>query len=136
MKRPNEPREPAPDPLWDLLARCPPPEAGPGFARDVVRAARLEGPPEPAWRRWVAPRPIAAFAATAAAAAVAIVLLVGPKPSTSANPVAGAPATPEPATAVEPFGELQDLAEEELLLAAADHLGDFSDAELIDLLGF
>ena len=130
MKRPIEPREPETDPVWDLLAQSPPPKAGPMFVSNVVRAARLAGKPQARWRRWLALRPIAGLAATAAAA-ITIAFLAWPNPA-SQPPVAGN----DPAVEAEPFEDLQDLADEELLLAAADHLADFSDAELIALLGF
>lgn len=137
MKRPIEPREPETDPVWDLLAQSPPPKAGPAFAQNVVRAARLEGQPQAAWRRWIALRPIAGLAVTAAAAITIAFLAflawpdrVAPTPLVGQDP--GRPAGVESA----PFEDMQDLADEELLLAAADHLADFSDAELIGLLGF
>jgi len=129
MNRPNEPREPETDPVWDLLAQSPPPKAGPMFASNVVRTARLEGKPQASWRRWFAPRPLAGLAA--AAAAITLAFIAWPKGGTP-DPIAGNPDTP----ASEPFEDLQDLAEEELLLAAAENLADFSDAELIALLGF
>ena len=130
MNRPNEPREPETDPVWDLLAQSPPPKAGPMFASNVVRAARLEGRPQASWRRWFAPRPLAGLAA--AAAAITIAFIAWPDAPTT-GPISGAdPAPPDLA----PFEDLQDIAEEEMLLAAVDHLADFSDAELIALLGF
>ena len=127
MNRPNEPREPETDPVWDLLAQSPPPKAGPMFASNVVRAARLEGKPQASWRRWFAPRPLAGLAT--AAAAITLAFIAWPKGGT--GDIADTPDPP-----VDPFENLQDLAEEELLLAAAENLADFSDAELIALLGF
>jgi hypothetical protein len=128
MNRPNEPREPETDPVWDLLAESPPPKAGPMFASNVVRAARLEGAPQAPWRRWFAPRPLAGLATAAAAITIAFVAW----PEGDSPDIAG-PGDPAP---VEDFEDLQAVAEEELLLAAADNLADFSDAELIALLGF
>lgn len=123
MNRPNEPREPETDPVWDLLAESPPPKAGPVFASKVVRAARLEGTPQAPWRRWLAPRPLAGLAA--AAAAITIAFIAWPKGD-----------SPDLVSDPADFEDLQAVAEEELLLAAADNLADFSDAELIALLGF
>jgi ferric-dicitrate binding protein FerR (iron transport regulator) len=114
------------DAVWKLLEASPRAAASPRFASATVRMARLGGMPQPWWKRLVAPAPLAGLAAACAAALIAVISLPRNQPS--------APAT----TAIEPtaFTEIQELAETEILLSAVDHLDQFSDGELVALLGF
>lgn len=133
MKPHPEPQEPAADPVWDLLSKSPPPQASPRFVADVLRAARLAAATERPWRRWLTmPRVLGGLAAAAAAVTMAILAWPGgrPAPEVAVNPPVSA------ANEAEPLAELQQLGEEELLLAAAEDLSRFSDAELLVLLGF
>jgi hypothetical protein len=147
MKRPaDQPKRSDPpvesDPVWDLLAQSPPPKAGPMFARDVVRAARLDADAAPkGWlaRAWavLAGRPVLNFGAATAAVALAVFLTwpEGADPSGS-DAVAQAPVAGDAvvsADSADPFADLEDVAAGELL-ADAD-LSKFSDDELIGLLG-
>jgi hypothetical protein len=132
MKPPTDQRPPEADPLWDLLAQSPPAQASPAFSQNVARAARLAAPA--AGRRWLTfPRLLGGLAAAAAAA---VAFLAWP----ASDPVGKLASTPAPAattaTPAESFADLQAVAEEELLLAAAENLSQFSDAELLVLLGF
>ncbi|WAC19757.1 hypothetical protein OVA24_21305 [Luteolibacter sp. SL250] len=122
------------DAVWNLLDKAEPLKAGDSFVDDLVRMARQELAPEPWWKRLFAPAPIGGFAVAAAAVAIGILFLSQP----SSGPVPGdSPlATVETPVQADPYDDLQDLAETEALLAAADHLDAFSDQELGDLIGF
>ncbi|MBX3742331.1 MAG: hypothetical protein KF712_15190 [Akkermansiaceae bacterium] len=122
------------DAVWKLLDEAAPLKARDSFADDLVRMARLEPAPEPWWKRLLAPAPIAGFAAVTAAVALAAMFLSHPPsgPISAETPLA---AVELPAQA-DPYDDLQDLAETEALIAAADHLDAFSDQELGNLIGF
>ena len=111
------------DPVWKLLDQSPHSAASPRFVDDTVRAARLAGRPLPWWKRLMAPAPIAGLAAASAAVVIAALSLWP-----DANP----------ASAAQPndFAEIQEIAESEILLTAADHLDAISDVELVSLIGF
>jgi len=115
------------DAVWKLLEQAPPATAGPRFADDVLRAARLLGQPQPWWRRIFSPAPLAGLAAVTAALAFAVLQLTSPDPvnGPDVNLVNSAQAA-----------EIQEIAETETLLTAVDHLDDFSDTELASLIGF
>jgi hypothetical protein len=115
------------DAVWQLLDQAPPKLANPRFAADTVRAARLNSTAKPWWSRLLFPAPLAGLAATTAALAFAIISLVGPaKISGSQTAMLDSP---------QAFA-IQDIAETETLIAAADQLDDFSDNELVGLIGF
>ncbi len=122
------------DAVWKLLDEAAPVKAGGSFADDLVRMAKLEPAPEPWWKRLFAPMPVAGFAAAAAAVALGFTFLSGPAsgPVGGESPVAAVDAPVQD----DPYADLQDLAETEALLAAADHLDAFSDQELGNLIGF
>ena len=111
------------DAVWKLLDQATLKTAGPRFVEDTVRAAKLEVEIKPWWNRLFAPAPLAGLAAATAALAFAVVSLVGP---------ASAPVMLDSPQAV----AIQDIAETETLLAAVDQLDDFSDTELVSLIGF
>ena len=111
------------DAVWKLLDQATLKSAGPRFVEDTVRAAMLEVEIKPWWNRLFAPAPLAGLAAATAALAFAVVSLVGP---------ASAPVMLDSPQAV----AIQDIAETETLLAAVDQLDDFSDTELVSLIGF
>ncbi len=116
------------DAVWKLLDEVPPASAGPRFVDDVMRAVRLEETPQPWWKRVFAPLPVAGWATATAAIALAVYSF------TSAPSPTGAPVVMVPAT--ESFAEVQAAADAEVLVAAADHLDQFSDNELVSLIGF
>ena len=115
------------DAIWKLLDQVGPRTAPARFTDDVVRAARLAGTPGGWWQRLFAPAPLAGLAATCAALVIAV-LALHPAPVHPAGPVAAAPD--------EAFAGIQELAEAEVLSAAVDNLDNFTDTELVCLIGF
>ncbi len=115
------------DAVWKLLDQAPPVTASPRFADDTVRAARLMGQAEPWWKRLLAPMPLAGLAGAAAALMFSMTSILGP----ASNPGNSTAAVDSEAAA-----EIQEIAETETLMAAVDHLDDFSDNELVTLIGF
>jgi len=118
------------DAVWKLLDQAPPATPGPRFVEHTVRAARLAGQAEAWWKRLLSPAPLAGLAAATAALAFAITSLTEPSgPGTQ-------PAAPVASYDSEQAATIQEIAETETLIAAADHLDDFSDNELVSLIGF
>ena len=115
------------DAVWQLLDQAAPKTASARFADDVVRAARLTGEVKPWWSRLLSPAPLAGLAAATAALAFSAFSLLGPSAGTSST---GIPADSSQAA------NIQEIAETETLIAAVDHLDDFSDTELVSLIGF
>ena len=113
------------DAVWKLLDQSPMKTAAARFADDTVRAARLSAESKPWWSRVFAPVPLAGLAGATVALAFAVISWVEPTSSievvVSDSPQAVA---------------IQDIAETEMLIAAVDHLDDFSDNELVSLIGF
>jgi hypothetical protein len=118
------------DAVWKLLDNTPPAIAGPRFVDDTVRAARLAGQAEPWWKSVFSPAPLAGIAAAAAAIALGVFTL----PVLLDRP-ADAP-TQHSFVDSERAAEIQDIAEAETLMVAVDHLDEFSDTELVSLIGF
>jgi hypothetical protein len=116
------------DAVWNLLDQAPPASAGQRFAEDTVRAARLAGQAESWWKGLLSPAPLAGLAAACAALAFAVISLTGP--AASPDRLAATAFDSEQAAAI------QEIAETEMLSAAVDHLDDFSDTELVSLIGF
>jgi hypothetical protein len=113
------------DAVWKLLDQAPPATAGARFADDTVRAARLSGQSSPWWKQLFSPLPLAGLAG--ATAAIVFTLLSLPSGETNRSiTVADSKRA----------AEIQDIAETETLIAAVDHLEDFSDTELVTLIGF
>lgn len=115
------------DAVWQLLDQASPKSAGARFADDTVRLARLSARRPSWWKLFLAPGPFAGLAAAAAAFAFAMVSLTGPTPASRVQP-----ALIDSPQAV----AIQDIAETETLIAAVDQLDDFSDNELVGLIGF
>jgi hypothetical protein len=114
------------DAVWKLLDASPPATASPRFVSDTVRMARLAGQPQPWWKRLLAPVPLAGLVTASAAVAIAMTGLLREDPASPGT------ASAEPAA----FSEIQEIAEAEILLSAVDHLDQFSDGELVSLIGF
>lgn len=112
------------DPVWDLLRQSAAHRPGPNFASDVVRAARLETTKKSWWSRFVIPASVGA-ALAGAAALVVVTLTLQTKPSGTVT-----------MTPPDSLADLQDDYETEVFLAAAEHLGDYSDEELVSMIGF
>ncbi|MEI7911797.1 MAG: hypothetical protein WCK77_19365 [Verrucomicrobiota bacterium] len=115
------------DAVWKLLDQASTRVAGPHFTDNTLRAARLAGQPRAWWQRLFAPIPLAGLAATAAALALAVQAL---------NPTPSHTAVPTVASSDEAFAGIQELAETEVLSAAVDNLDNFTDTELVCLIGF
>lgn len=115
------------DAVWKLLDQAPPKVAGPRFVDNTLRAARLAGPARPWWQRLFAPVPLAGLAATATAVAIAV-LSLNHSPNRTVEPAV--------ANSEESFAGIQELAEAEVLSTAVDNLDDFTDNELVCLIGF
>lgn len=117
------------DAVWKLLDQAPPATAGSRFVDNTVRAARLAGQPAPWWKSLLRPLPIASFAAATAAVAIAV--------TTWNQRTTGPDAGVATILVSDPHAdEIADIAETEALIAAVDHLDDFSDNELVSLIGF
>ncbi len=114
------------DAVWKLLGRVPPITASARFADDTARAARLSSVQKAWWLRLLSPAPLAGFAAATAAIVFAVVSLVGPAPTAIQH---GGGLSPQAVA-------IQEVAETETLIAAVDHMDDFSDNELVSLIGF
>jgi hypothetical protein len=117
------------DAVWKLLDQAPPTTASPRFVENTVRAARLAGQADAWWKRFLSPAPLAGFAAATAAVVFTVISLSGP--ASESNQAAAAPAFDS-----EQAAAIQEIAETETLIAAVDHLEDFSDHELVTLIGF
>jgi hypothetical protein len=116
------------DAVWKLLDSAPAPKADARFLERTVRAARLLDEPLPWWKRLMSPAGIAGGLAATAAVTLAIIAI----PHRS-GPVQSW--TPGETDSAERFAELQDAVETEALMAAVEHLDDFSDHELVHLIG-
>ena len=116
------------DPVWDLVDKAPTQPASSHFASATVRMVREqeERKSNVWWKQLLAPMPIAGVAAAAAAIAlVASIDFSGNQPSTLVNTPSGAEAE-----------AIQEVVEVEMLMAAAENPSEFSDQELVALLGF
>lgn len=112
------------DAVWKLLEQAPAPKASDRFVENTVRATRLSEDSKPWWSRLFSPAPLAGLAGVTAALVFTVSSWVGPASRTVV------PLDSPQAVAI------QDIAETETLIAAADHLDDFSDRELVSLIGF
>jgi hypothetical protein len=115
------------DAVWKLLDQAPSRGASARFVENTVRAAKLAPVMEPWWKRVLSPAPLVGFAGVTAAVAFAFVSLIQP-----AGPSSHPMAVLDSPQAV----AIQDIAETETLIAAVDLLDDFSDHELVSLIGF
>ncbi len=115
------------DAVWQLLDQAPPASAGARFLDDTVRKARLAGQADAWWKRCFTPLPLAGLAGATAALGFSLFSVTGPSPQPG-----GMPEIMDSAQAA----AIQDIAETETLIAAVDHLDDFSDTELVSLIGF
>lgn len=122
------------DAVWKLLDDAAPIQPRASFADDLVRMAKLEPAPQPWWRRLFAPAPLAGLVTATAAVALGVIFLNGPSHDPGARNLAQN--SIEKPAQDDAFADLQDLAETEVLFAAVDHLDNFSDEELGNLIGF
>jgi hypothetical protein len=117
------------DPVWELLRQSPTVEARPSFTDDVVRAARLQPPTQPWWKRFALPLTVGGLT-SAATAAIAIVLVMQ-------QPEVASPSVEIVSTdSSSSLEALDDALRTEALLVAADYPADFSDADLVALIAY
>ena len=129
MKRHDTPHDDAweNDAVWKLLDQSPPHTPSPRFVDDTVRAARLSGIALPWWKCLGPHFGVLTLTGGAVAAALALVLTVI-QPTGSEH----TPATSHSENAA----HIEEIAETETLIAAIDHMDQFSDTELVSLIGF
>ena len=128
MTEPAKKPEPAlePDPVWDLVDKAPTQPASAHFARETVKLVRERQERQSWWQKLLTPAPLAGLAVATAAIALAITM------SFPDNPPAGSSAN----FSGEKAEAIQEALETEMLMAAADNPSEFSDQELVYLLGF
>lgn len=116
------------DATWELLGKAAPRKAGGRFADDTLRAVKLLPEADPWWPKILSFSP---WGAVAACGALAAFLLLNP---------AGVENRPSATAGLgddeDQWVEIDAVAEEEMLAAAAAHLDRFSDQELATLIGF
>lgn len=128
MKQPDTPPEEPweKDAVWELLDQSPTLTPPSRFLDNTVRAARLSTQTSPAWwTRVMAPAPISSLTGAIAALALAFSFLNQPDSRTTQD-------TPSS----DNTAHIEEIAETETLIAAIDHMDDFSDMELVSLIGF
>ncbi|MFM2198347.1 MAG: hypothetical protein RLZZ505_1779 [Verrucomicrobiota bacterium] len=123
------------DATWELLGKAAPRKAGQRFADDTLRAVRLLPEADPWWPKLLRSSP---WVAMATCVALALVLLNNPADDLENPAPSMLNIISESGSSLESeqWGELEAVAEEEMLAAAADHLDRFSDQELVTLIGF
>ncbi len=117
------------DAVWKLLDHGTQTTPSPRFLDDTLRAIRLEPVNIPWWKRILSPIPLTGLATATAAITLTFIALNQDTP-TVPN-ITETRATPQETS----LAAIQDIAEAELLNAAIDHLDDFSDHELVSLIG-
>jgi len=120
------------DPVWKLLDQAPAPRASERFMERTLRVTRLDaGGVMPLWRRFLCPAPLMGL--SGAVAAVLLVFNTGSGPEHDVDVIVH---TGGRGAEIETFAAIQEAAEMEALLAAVDQMEDFSDHELVSLIGF
>ena len=121
------------DAVWKLLDQAPAEPASYGFADNTVRAVRLEEPDAPWWHRLFGPLPLG-FATTTVAAALVIGFFTFSLTPTTSEPEPVAAQTIDQSSGN--IAAIEDIAETEVLISAVDRMDDYSDHELVTLIGF
>jgi hypothetical protein len=117
------------DAVWKLLDHGTQTTPSPRFLDDILRAIRLEPVNTPWWKRILSPIPLTGLAT--AAAAITLTFIAFNQDTPTVPTITETRATPQETS----LAAIQDIAEAELLNAAIDHLDDFSDHELVSLIG-
>jgi hypothetical protein len=117
------------DAIWELLGKAAPKKASGCFADDTLRTVKLLPETDPWWPKSLSFLP---WIALAACAALAAFLFLNP----SAYGIYGSPPIVNVTVEADKWVEIEAVAAEEMLAAAADHLERFSDQELVTLVGF
>lgn len=131
MKRTSLPDEDSleSDAVWKLLDEASPLVASPRFADNVMRAVRLDEAPAPWWKRFALPLSLGGLTAATAALAFTAHAMFFATPAAPSKIVITAPVEVS-------FEGVQEAADSEVLVAAADHLDKYSDTELVSMIGF
>ncbi len=128
-KQPETPLEP--HPVWDLVDKAPTQPASAHFAIKTVQLVRAYDQRQSLWQRLMARPTTSVTGLLAAAAAIALVIGInfpGEKPDTLVDSHAG--------FVKDKAAAIQEALETEMLIAAADNPANFSDQELVYLIGF
>ena len=128
MKMDEEKDWSADDATWKLLGEANPRRGGGRFAEDTVRAVKLLPESDPWWPNVSSFSP---WLAAAACGVIAAIMFFGQpgKVSGESDPVVSLESG-------ENWVAISEVAEAEMLAAAADDLDSFSDQELVSLIGF
>jgi len=131
-RQPEQHEQPLePDPVWDLVDKAPTRPASASFVRKTVQMVREQRRRQTWWQRLLAPvlaRPTASMAGLAAAAAAVVLVVNLVQPGEQPAGVASFDS---------PQGnEIEEAIATEMLMAAAENPSEFSDQELVCLLGF
>lgn len=118
------------DAVWKLLDEASPVVASPRFADSVMRAVRLEATAAPWWKRFALPLSLGGLTAATAAIALTAHALFFVAPSVSPE-IGHVPRQPDVS-----FEGVQEAADSEALVAAADHLDKYTDTELVSMIEF
>lgn len=131
------------DATWQLLGKAAPKEASPRFADDVMRAVRLLPEAEPVWPKILK---FSRWTLAAACVVLAVTIFLDPadnapkvvegSPSKVEKPIRVTSPVPENTGNRSEWAQIEDVAQAELLAAAAEHLDEFSDQDLITMIGF
>jgi hypothetical protein len=128
------------DETWQLLGKAAPKQASARFADDVVRAVRLLPEKEPVWPRILK---FSRWSLVAACVVLAVSIFTDPVKNNPSQ--ANAPTVTDKPIRVSgvvslnseaQWQQIEDVAQAELLAAAAEHLDDFSDQDLVTMIGF
>jgi len=114
------------DATWELLGKAAPKEASRRFSDDTLRAVKLLPEADPWWPKVLSFSPLAGIAACAVV--VSWMFLNHPDEKQTGTEVTVT-------NTEEKWGEIEDVAEVEMLSAAAEHLDQFSDQDLITMIG-
>lgn len=135
MKMSNQEDWDEKDATWELLGKAAPRKASGRFADDTLRAVKLLPEADPWWPKALTFSP---WVALAACAALAAFLFLSPADDgkSGSTPIVKINDEADPWVESDQWVEIEAVAEEEMLAAAADHLDRFSDQELVTLIGF
>ena len=117
------------DATWEMLGKAAPRKASGRFADDTLRAVKLLPEADPWW-----PMSLRFSPWVAITACVALAALLFLNPAEHGND--GSSTVAHVSDDAEQWIEIETIAEEEVIAAAADHLDRFSDQELVTLIGF
>lgn len=132
------------DATWLLLGKAAPKQASRRFADDVVRAVRLLPEADSVWPRILK---FSGWSLAATCVVLAVSLFIDPIKNSptivdrgslthAGVPIRVSNKVPEIGNNDAQWKQIEDVAQAELLAAAADHLEEFSDEDLVTMIGF